>query len=126
MVSFLLEIGTPTAAHILEFSKVALTDSELEWLQVTCPYLKPEYLEYLRRYKFKPEQVEVTFVPLTDDPNEDKGHVEIVAIGPWVETILWEVPLMACLSELYFRMVDSDWDYSGQAGGYHPQVITVD
>lgn len=105
-----------TAAHGLEFSKLALTDSELNWLQATCSYFKPEYLEYLRGYRFKPDQVKVTFCPLTDDPNEDKGHVEIETTGPWVETIMWDVPLMACLSELYFRMVDYDWDYVGQTG----------
>jgi len=32
----------------------------------------------------------------------------------WLETILWEVPLMACLSEIYFRYADQDWDYTGQ------------
>ena len=36
--------------------------------------------------------------------------------GLWVETILWEVPLMACLSELYFAVVNTDWDYEGQPG----------
>ena len=36
--------------------------------------------------------------------------------GLWVETIMWEVPLMACLSELYFSVVNTDWDYAGQPG----------
>ena len=38
------------------------------------------------------------------------------ATGPWVETILWEVPLMACLSEMYFLTTDTDWNYDGQEG----------
>lgn len=76
-------------------------------MKKTCPYLKPDYLDYLKQYRYKPEQVEVKFIPLSDDP--DKGRIEIIANGLWVETILWEVPLMACLSEIYFKVVDTDW-----------------
>ena len=42
--------------------------------------------------------------------------MEITATGPWHETILWEVPLMACLSELYFKTADTDWSYDNQRG----------
>lgn len=44
------------------------------------------------------------------------GQIEIEASGPWVETILWEVPLMATLSETYFQTDDTDWNYEGQEG----------
>ena len=29
---------------------------------------------------------------------------------------MWEVPLMACLSETYFQVDMIDWDYTGQEG----------
>ena len=54
----------------------------------------------------------VKFNSLEDDP--ERGRIEISAVGPWVETILWEVPLMACLSETYFRTTDTDWTHDGQ------------
>lgn len=57
----------------------------------------------------------VKFIPLSDQEKE-LGNLEISATGPWVETILWEVPLMACLSEIYFRTADRDWTYDGQEG----------
>jgi nicotinate phosphoribosyltransferase len=38
------------------------------------------------------------------------------ATGPWVETILWEIPLMSLLSETYFLVVDTLWKKDGQAG----------
>ena len=46
----------------------------------------------------------------------DMGRIEMTATGPWVETILWEVPLMASLSEMYFLTTDRDWSYEGQEG----------
>lgn len=97
---------------VSHFSYLALTSSELEWLRKTCPFFKAEYLDYLSSFHLKPEQVKIQFVPVSDDG--DHGHVEIEVTGPWVETIFWEVPLMACLSEIYFRLVVTDWSYDGQ------------
>ncbi|KAJ3861622.1 nicotinate phosphoribosyltransferase [Lentinula novae-zelandiae] len=94
----------------IDFDQVKLTPTERVWLAQTCPYFPPQYLDYLENYRFKPEQVHIEFVPV----NGDKGHIEMTAEGPWVETILWEVPLMACLSETYFTIVDNDWSYDGQ------------
>jgi len=91
-----------------------LTPEERTWLQTTCPYFKPSYLDYLAAYRFKPSQVHVSFVPRAPDSNE--GRIEIEMSGPWAEVIFWEVPLLATLSEIYFTTVDKDWDYEGQAG----------
>lgn len=106
------------------FSTLSLTPEERTWLQNTCPYFKPSYLDYLAAYRFKPSQVQVTFVPRAPDSNE--GRIEIEASGPWAEAILWEVPLMATLSEIYYTTVDKDWDYEGQAGASNVQgCLTV-
>ncbi|KAG1726214.1 Quinolinate phosphoribosyl transferase, partial [Suillus lakei] len=77
-------------------------------------YFKLAYLNYIQCFRFKPKQISVTFIPSSDDP--DMGSVKIEAKGTWLETVLWEVPLMACLCEMYFRYADQDWDYTGQEG----------
>lgn len=115
---------------IKHFGEMGLTDTEHAWLAKTCSYFSSEYLEYLSKFRFKPEQVKVTFHPkdpyapvsrYQPPPHEDGvegrdelGRIDIEASGPWHETILWEVPLMACLSELFFTTVDTDWSYEGQ------------
>lgn len=91
-----------------------MTDEEYAWLGRACPYFSKEYLDYLKTYRFKPSQVTLSFIPSQED--EDRGQIEIDATGPWIETILWEVPLMASLSEIYFRTTDIDWSYDGQEG----------
>ncbi|KAF8150550.1 nicotinate phosphoribosyltransferase [Crassisporium funariophilum] len=97
---------------ISHFTSLVLTDTEMEWLKTTCPFLSPDYLSYLAAYRYKPEQAQIKYIPVTSDNLQ--GRVEIEISGPWVETILWEVPLMACLSESYFQTVSVDWNYDGQ------------
>ncbi|EPS93605.1 hypothetical protein FOMPIDRAFT_1063457 [Fomitopsis schrenkii] len=97
---------------ISKFGALRLSDRERDWLKNTCPYFHGAYLDYLKQYRFKPDQVSIRFIP--SEHNPDRGDLEIEAAGPWLDTILWEVPLMACLSELYFRLVDTDWNYEGQ------------
>ncbi|KAJ8072601.1 nicotinate phosphoribosyltransferase [Marasmius tenuissimus] len=105
------------ASSVSQFRTLSLTHDERSWLSKACPYFTPQYLDYLENYRFKPEQVDINFVPVEGNeagsPNE-RGHIEITATGPWVETILWETPLMACLSESYFVIDDTDWNYGGQ------------
>jgi nicotinate phosphoribosyltransferase len=95
------------APGYIGFSEITLAAEELKWLKSTCPYFTDDYLEYLAGYRFKPEQVKITLHPVSEEVNH--GNIEIEATGPWVETIFWEVPLMACLSEIFFRTDLTDW-----------------
>ncbi|KAG7089687.1 hypothetical protein E1B28_011343 [Marasmius oreades] len=102
------------ASAVSHFRNLHLTPVERTWLAQTCPFFTRQYLDYLEQYRFKPEQVDIKFIPVEDSDQGQKGHIEIIATGLWVETILWETPLMACLSETYFTTDDCDWSYDGQ------------
>ncbi|KAF8496626.1 nicotinate phosphoribosyltransferase [Gautieria morchelliformis] len=97
---------------VSRLSVVTLTDAEQAWLKSTCSYFTPEYLSYLSQYRFKPDQVHINFEPSQQDPT--RGTLDMEVAGPWVETILWEVPLMSLLSEAYFSTDHRDWSYEGQ------------
>lgn len=98
----------------------------MTYLRNACPYLSPQYLEFLRTFRFRPkEHLKLTFTPIespssnadTTDANKDasrKGDLAISIAGLWLDTILYEIPLLALTSEAYFRFVDTDWNYSGQ------------
>ncbi|MCW8151548.1 nicotinate phosphoribosyltransferase [Enterobacter hormaechei] len=72
---------------------LALTDDEYQWLS-GLPFFKADYLNWLREFRYKPEQVTVT---------NDNGKLDIRLTGPWREVIMWEVPLLAVISELAHR-----------------------
>jgi nicotinate phosphoribosyltransferase len=106
--------GHRSSIFVAGFARLEFSGPELEWLRITCPFLKQSYLSYLSTFRFDPSQVRITFVPsLTVG---EIGNIDIEVVGPWRETILWEVPLMACLSETYYRVVMTDWSDESQAG----------
>lgn len=85
----------------------ALQLSPLEYEYIKgLRFIKPMYAEYLRTYRFDPNEVHMEL--------NTKGELSLSIKGKWHSTILWEVPLMAIISEVYFEMVDTDWSYEGQ------------
>jgi len=70
-----------------------LQDDEFQWLS-GLPFFKPDYLSWLREFRYNPQQVVV---------RNDNGKLNIRISGPWREVIMWEVPLLAVISELVHR-----------------------
>ncbi|POY74549.1 hypothetical protein BMF94_2310 [Rhodotorula taiwanensis] len=101
---------------IKHLETLKLTSDERAFLERRCPYLPAAYLDFLASYRFRPdEQVKFEFVSTgKDDQGIEWGSFELEIKGKWVETILYEVPLMSIISEAYFTHVDKAWDYIGQ------------
>jgi len=87
-------------------SKLKLTDEEYDWMKENLYFLPVAYRQYLAAYRFNSKQVKIVL--------NSENELQISIEGKWRETILWEVPLMAIISEVYFRMIDTDWSMKGQ------------
>lgn len=74
---------------------LCLTEEEKRYLETTCPYLDPTYLDFLAGFRYDPREVTI---------EQQGGELSVVIEGPWYRTILWEVPLMALISELWYRL----------------------
>jgi len=74
-------------------SQINLSEKEYEYLK-QIPFFKPWYLEYLKNYRFDPNEVHVDL--------DNNNQLSIDISGPWHSAILWEVPLMAVICELFF------------------------
>lgn len=46
--------------------------------------------------------------------DDDLGETTLEVKGLWLDTILYEIPLLALTSEAYFRFMDKAWKYDGQ------------
>ena len=56
---------------------------------------------------------------------EDVGDIHLDIGGLWLETILYEIPLLALTSEAYFRFCDRDWNYEGQEEKAYKKAIRL-
>ncbi|WP_016587856.1 nicotinate phosphoribosyltransferase, partial [Yersinia pestis] len=73
--------------------QLALTSDEFIYLS-SLPFFQDDYLHWLRDFRFKPEQVSVAV---------HDGKLDIRIAGLWCEVIMWEVPLLAVISEIVHR-----------------------
>lgn len=92
--------------QIKYMSNLKLTDEEYDWMKNNLYFLPIAYRQYLAAYRFNPEQVNIDLT--------SNGELFINIKGKWRDTILWEVPLMSIISEVYFKIMDTDWTMNGQ------------
>lgn len=83
--------------EVHQMSLLQLTADEKNFLAERCYYLDPTYLDFLAGYKYDPSEVGIV---------QNGGELNISIEGYWYRTIMWEVPLMAMISELYFKMTN--------------------
>jgi len=79
--------------------KLRLTEKEKIFLSTKIPFLSPAYIEFLSGYQYDSSELKISQI---------NGKLEIEIEGYWFRTILWEVPLMALISELYFKMTNEE------------------
>ncbi|KAI0799488.1 nicotinate phosphoribosyltransferase [Xylaria sp. FL0064] len=103
--------------QIYKLGHISLKDEELRFLKSHCKYLTAAYLDFLSEFRLSPrEQLKPIFTPIGEDTGADDviGDLHIEISGKWVDTILYEIPLLALTSEAYFKFMDTDWTYDGQ------------
>ncbi|MFH0257273.1 nicotinate phosphoribosyltransferase [Vibrio rumoiensis] len=66
---------------------------ELNYL-AKLPFFKSDYIEYLTSFRFQQNNIEV---------RQDGEQLAITIRGKWLDVILWEVPLLAIISEVRGR-----------------------
>jgi len=99
--------------QIQMMGELRLSPDEEEFLRKNCGhFLKPTFFDLLRGYRFDPSQISV---------DQDRGGLTVLIEGPWYQAILWEVPLLALISELYFEITgqqtDMEWKDRARAKG---------
>lgn len=93
------------AALVAEMPALRLSRDEKAWLRQACPFLGVGYLEFLENFRYDPAELDYGLAP--------DGRFRLAARGKWHRTIYWEVPLLALVSECYFRTVDVSWTHDG-------------
>jgi nicotinate phosphoribosyltransferase len=91
---------TPFVAEIREQIAALCTlrfeEAELAYLR-GLRFIKSDFVDFLGLFQLNTKYIDVE--PAQDGP----GDINIVIKGPWLHTILFEIPVLAIVNEVYFR-----------------------
>lgn len=83
--------------QIKQLCHLTFTQDEIAYLK-TLNVFQEDFLEYLKKFRLQEKHIHLK-ASLT--------HFELTLSGPWLETILFEVPLLAILSESYTQTIQT-------------------
>jgi len=78
------------------------TEHEIQYLS-NIYYLKPDFIQFLKLFQMNKQYVHIR--------KDEEGQLEIKVKGPWLHTILFEVPILAIVEEVYSRHYHSEVDF---------------
>ncbi|KKK53155.1 hypothetical protein LCGC14_3097630, partial [marine sediment metagenome] len=90
-----------------ELCELRFQEDEIKYL-ADIPFFKPDFIEYLRLFQLNRSYIR-TYI--------ENGELKINIEGPWLNTISFEVPVLAIIGELYTELngIDQDnWEKEGR------------
>lgn len=84
--------------EVAAMANLKLTQEEKRYIEKRCYFFDPVFIDFLEGYRYDPEEVRII---------QNGGELSVVIEGYWYRTVLWEVPLLAIISELYFKMTNA-------------------
>jgi len=87
--------------EIAHLCNLKFTENEIYYLDQIY-YLKSDFVQFLKLF-----QLNESYVRVAED---DNGELEIRVKGPWLHTIMFEVPILAIVEEVYARNKFQDID----------------
>jgi nicotinate phosphoribosyltransferase len=93
--------GVNLAQHVAEIREeirslcsLQFKDAELAYLR-SMRFIKSDFVDFLGLMKLNEKYIQVTALTT--------GEIDITIQGPWLHTILFEIPVLAIVNEVYFR-----------------------
>src|SRR4029078_7483179 len=80
---------------IADLCKMRFRESELAYLR-GLRFMKSDFVDFLGLFHFNEKYIHLEALP------ESPG-LHITIRGPWLHTIMYEIPVLAIVSEVYFR-----------------------
>ena len=81
-------------AEIKALCQLQFFDDELAYLR-SLRFIKSDFVDFLRLFQLNEKYIQVTPLPT--------GEIDITISGPWLHTVLFEIPVLAIVNEVYFR-----------------------
>src|SRR5262245_8938662 len=82
-------------AEFEDLCALRFRDDELEYLRA-LRFMKSDFVDFLALFHFNGKYLSAGY-------GEGPGEIDITLRGPWLHTIMYEIPVLATVSEVYFR-----------------------
>jgi len=105
-------------AELKALCSLRFTSDELLYLR-TWRFLKSDFVDFLDLFHLNEKYVQIT----PSDTHD--GEIDIRICGPWLHTILFEVPLLAIVNEVYFRHVATGLDLNEGRRRLHEKIALL-
>jgi len=83
------------AREVADLCQLRFREDELAYLR-SLRFLKSDFVDFLGLFQFNEKYIRVA-------RGATPGELAITIHGPWLHTILYEIPVLAIVSEVYFR-----------------------
>jgi nicotinate phosphoribosyltransferase len=80
--------------EIRSLCSLQFQDAELTWLR-SLRFIKSDFVDFLGLFRLNEKYIQVNAL--------SNGEIDISIQGPWLHTILFEIPVLAIVNEVYFR-----------------------
>ena len=87
--------------EIRQLCELRFSDVELDYMRA-MRFIKSDFVDFLGLFKLNQK-----YITLTPQAN---GEIDIRVRGPWLHTILFEIPVLAIVSEVYYRNTQPQLD----------------
>src|SRR5207248_6854746 len=81
--------------EVAALTSVRFQDEELRYLR-GLRFMKSDFVDFLGLFHFNDKYVRI-------GQGERPGEMDVTIRGPWLHTIMYEIPVLALVSEVYFR-----------------------
>jgi len=82
--------------EVADLCTLRLTEGELDYLR-GLRFVKSDFVDFLALFQLNTKYIRIE--PIADRP----GEIDVGIRGPWLHTILFEIPVLAIINEVYFR-----------------------
>ncbi len=82
--------------QIAALCALRFSDAELDYLR-GLRFIRSDFVDFLGLFHLNEKYVHLAAAP------QERGGIELVVRGPWLHTILFEIPLLAIINETWFR-----------------------
>ncbi|HUQ76808.1 MAG TPA: nicotinate phosphoribosyltransferase, partial [Burkholderiales bacterium] len=83
------------AGEVAALASLRFREDELAYLR-GLRFMKSDFVDFLALFHFNDKYVRI-------GAGEQPGEMDITIRGPWLHTIMYEIPVLAIASEVYFR-----------------------